>query len=72
MSQSVHDFLLLRIGSEPKTSTGWFRAGVGFYNKKQFGWSIECFEKAVEADPMNVSTGISQERSQRRGSNFGL
>jgi len=58
MSQSVHDFLLLRIGSEPKTSTGWFRAGVGFYNKKQFGWSIECFEKAVEIDPMNVRLQI--------------
>lgn len=51
---SAEDWLLLRVGSIPKTSLGWFRCGVGFYNKKEYGKSIECFEKAVQLDPMNV------------------
>ena len=52
--RSVEEWLLLRIGSMPKTSLGWFRCGVGFYNKKEYTKSIECFEKSVQMDPLNV------------------
>lgn len=51
---SSEEWLLLRIGSLPRNSLGWFRCGVGFYNKKDYTKAIECFEKAVELDPMNV------------------
>ena len=39
----------------PRNSLGWFRAGVGFYNKKKYTFSIECFEKAVDLDPLNYN-----------------
>jgi tetratricopeptide (TPR) repeat protein len=32
---------------------------VGFYNKKEFTKAIECFEKSVELDPMNVNIDLS-------------
>ncbi|KAJ3244952.1 hypothetical protein HDU78_010125 [Chytriomyces hyalinus] len=51
---SSEEWLLLRIGVVPRNSLGWFRCGVGFYNKKEYTKSIECFEKSVELDPMNV------------------
>ena len=52
---SAEDWLLLRVGILPKGSLGWFRAGVGFYNKKQYTFSIECFERAVAMDPLNFN-----------------
>ncbi|KAI8592017.1 hypothetical protein HDU88_001391 [Geranomyces variabilis] len=52
---SSEEWLLLRIGSLPRNSLGWFRCGVGFYNKKDYTKAIECFEKAVEMDPMNYN-----------------
>ncbi|KAJ3025887.1 UNVERIFIED_CONTAM: hypothetical protein HDU68_006536, partial [Siphonaria sp. JEL0065] len=51
---SSEEWLLLRIGVVPRNSLGWFRCGVGFYNKKEFTKAIECFEKSVELDPMNI------------------
>jgi tetratricopeptide (TPR) repeat protein len=51
---SSEEWLLLRVGVVPRNSLGWFRCGVGFYNKKEYTKSIECFEKSVELDPMNV------------------
>jgi len=39
----------------PNTSTGWFRAGVGFYNKREYAFSIQCFEKAIALDPKNYN-----------------
>lgn len=53
--QSAEDWLLLKVGTQPKTSLGWFRAGVGFYNKKQFVLAVECFEKSVALDPQNYN-----------------
>ncbi|KAJ3215090.1 hypothetical protein HK099_006515, partial [Clydaea vesicula] len=50
---SCEEWLLLRVGSTPKNSLGWFRCGVGFYNKKEHTKAIECFEKSVALDPMN-------------------
>ncbi|KAI8835385.1 hypothetical protein HDU81_006173 [Chytriomyces hyalinus] len=52
---SSEEWLLLRIGVVPRNSLGWFRCGVGFYNKKEYTKSIECFEKSVELDPMNYN-----------------
>ncbi|KAI9007045.1 hypothetical protein HDU85_006016 [Gaertneriomyces sp. JEL0708] len=52
---STEDWLLLRIGTLPRTSLGWFRTGIAFYNKKDFPKSIECLEKATELDPMNYN-----------------
>ena len=52
---SAEAWIAMRVGISPKTSLGWFRAGVGFYNKKQFVYSIQCFEKAVELDPLNYN-----------------
>ena len=52
---SAEDWLLLRIGIVPKGSLGWFRAGVGFYNKKAYSFAIECLEKAVALDPLNYN-----------------
>lgn len=54
MTSGAEEWLLLRVGASPRTSLGWFRTGVGFYNKKEYSKSIECFEKAVALDPMNV------------------
>ena len=48
------EWLLLRVGSLPRNSLGWFRCGVGFYNKKEFTKAIQCFEKSVLLDPLNV------------------
>jgi hypothetical protein len=48
------EWLLLRVGSVPRNSLGWFRCGVGFYNKKEFTKAIQCFEKSVQLDPLNV------------------
>jgi predicted TPR repeat methyltransferase len=48
------EWLLLRVGSVPRTSLGWFRCGVGFYNKKESTKAIQCFEKSVQLDPLNV------------------
>jgi len=39
----------------PSTSLGWFRAGVGFFNKKQYEHAIECLERAVALDPKNFN-----------------
>jgi hypothetical protein len=52
--RTAEDWFLQRIGSTPKTSIGWFRCGVAFYNKKDFSKAIECFEKSIELDPLNV------------------
>jgi tetratricopeptide (TPR) repeat protein len=35
--------------------SGWFRAGVGFYNKKEFHFAIECFQRATDLDPLNYN-----------------
>ena len=51
----VNQWLQSRIGEIPSTSLGWFRCGVGFYNKQEFNFSIECFEKSIEIDPLNVN-----------------
>lgn len=51
---SVSSWLSLRFNMLPSTSLGWFRAGIGFYNKKEFQYAIECLERAVELDPRNV------------------
>ena len=53
-ASGAEEWLLLRVGAAPRNSLGWFRCGVGFYNKKEYSKSIECFEKAVALDPMNV------------------
>jgi hypothetical protein len=52
---SSEEWLLLRVGNVPKTSIGWFRCGVGFYNKKDYTRSIECFHKSIAIDPLNVN-----------------
>ena len=54
MTSGAEEWLLLRVGATPRTTLGWFRTGVGFYNKKEYSKSIECFEKAVALDSMNV------------------
>eukprot|EP00833_Pecoramyces_ruminatium_P013950 jgi/Orpsp1_1/1187982/evm.model.d7180000061641.1 len=50
---NAEEWLLMRVGLTPKNSIGWFRCGVGFYNKKEYTRSIECFEKSIEYDPLN-------------------
>eukprot|EP00823_Brevimastigomonas_motovehiculus_P003995 TRINITY_DN2539_c0_g1_i1.p1 TRINITY_DN2539_c0_g1~~TRINITY_DN2539_c0_g1_i1.p1 ORF type:complete len:165 (+),score=30.42 TRINITY_DN2539_c0_g1_i1:152-646(+) len=52
---SAEDWLLGRIGEVPSTALGWFRAGVGFYNKKEFNFSIECFQRSIDLDPYNYN-----------------
>ncbi|KAI8813668.1 hypothetical protein BJ742DRAFT_439161 [Cladochytrium replicatum] len=52
---SSEEWLLLRVGALPRNSLGWFRCGVGFYNKKDFTKAIECFEKSVQLDPLNYN-----------------
>ena len=49
------EWLMLRVGAAPRNSLGWFRCGIGFYNKKEYSKAIECFEKSVQLDPMNVN-----------------
>lgn len=55
---TVEEWLLLRVGSLPRNSLGWFRCGVGFYNKKEYAKAIECFDKSVELDPLNVCATV--------------
>lgn len=52
---SADAWLQGRIGETPQTSLGWFRAGVGFYNKREFQFSIECFQRSVQIDPLNYN-----------------
>ena len=47
--------MLERFGKVPQTSLGWFRAGVGFYNKREYSMAIDCLKTAVDIDPNNVS-----------------
>eukprot|EP00163_Fabomonas_tropica_P033413 TRINITY_DN876_c0_g1_i2.p1 TRINITY_DN876_c0_g1~~TRINITY_DN876_c0_g1_i2.p1 ORF type:complete len:218 (-),score=56.35 TRINITY_DN876_c0_g1_i2:68-721(-) len=54
-ASSAEEWLLLKFSVVPNSSVGWFRAGVGFYNKKQFAWSIECFHRSVQLDPLNYN-----------------
>lgn len=54
LAASCEEWLVMRVGAVPRNSLGWFRCGVGFYNKKEYVKAIECFEKAVQLDPMNV------------------
>lgn len=61
---SAESWLQGRVGEVPVTSLGWFRAGVGFYNKREFQFSIECLQKSVQMDPLNVSR--SEAWMQRR------
>lgn len=56
---SAEDWLMGRIGEVPSTALGWFRAGVGFYNKKEFNFAIECFQRSIELDPYNVRSLFS-------------
>lgn len=58
VQSSSEEWLLLRVGSVPRNSLGWFRCGVGFYNKKEYVKAIECFEKSVALDPMNVRNKV--------------
>ncbi|EPZ36952.1 hypothetical protein O9G_001397 [Rozella allomycis CSF55] len=51
----VEEWLLLRVGSIPRNSVGWFRCGVAFYNKKEFLRAIDCLQKSVELDPLNYN-----------------
>ena len=48
------EWLMMRVGFLPRNSLGYFRAGIGFYNKKEYIKAIECFQKSVELDKMNV------------------
>ncbi len=52
---SASRWLQNRVGMTPKTSIGWFRAGVGFYNKRKFEWAVECLREAVALDPNNYN-----------------
>ena len=45
----------LKVGRTPTTSVGWFRSGVGFFNKRWYTPSIQCLQKAVEMDPLNYN-----------------
>ena len=56
----IDEWILMRVGTIPKNSIGCFRCGVGFYNKREFARSIECFQKSVEMDPLNVSSWIKR------------
>eukprot|EP00942_MAST-04A_sp_MAST-4A-sp1_P010724 g10724.t1 len=43
-------------GLLPQSSVGWFRCGVGFYNKKlYYGPAIICLRIALELDPNNFN-----------------
>jgi hypothetical protein len=52
---SADAWLLSRVGETPTSSLGWFRAGVGFFNKREFHFAIDCFQRSVHIDPLNVS-----------------
>ena len=44
-----------KVGQLPSTSVGWFRAGVGFYNKRWYSASITCLKRATEMDALNYN-----------------
>eukprot|EP00455_Lapot_gusevi_P040167 TRINITY_DN4532_c0_g3_i1.p1 TRINITY_DN4532_c0_g3~~TRINITY_DN4532_c0_g3_i1.p1 ORF type:complete len:112 (+),score=15.85 TRINITY_DN4532_c0_g3_i1:72-407(+) len=52
---TAEKWLRQRVGQVPKTALGWFRAGVGFYNKRHFEFAIECLQTSVRLDPMNYN-----------------
>ncbi|RKP00161.1 hypothetical protein CXG81DRAFT_13568 [Caulochytrium protostelioides] len=52
---TAEDWLLTRVGALPKNSIGWFRCGVGFFNKHEYTRAIDCFERAVKMDPLNYN-----------------
>jgi tetratricopeptide (TPR) repeat protein len=54
-SLSVRVWFLSHFSSVPSSSLGWYRAGVGFYNKLQFHFAVECFHESVELDPLNYN-----------------
>eukprot|EP00514_Thraustochytrium_sp_LLF1b_P006222 CAMPEP_0184511652 /NCGR_PEP_ID=MMETSP0198_2-20121128/2463_1 /TAXON_ID=1112570 /ORGANISM="Thraustochytrium sp., Strain LLF1b" /LENGTH=130 /DNA_ID=CAMNT_0026901627 /DNA_START=32 /DNA_END=424 /DNA_ORIENTATION=+ len=51
----VKGWIKAKLGLLPRSSLGWFRAGVGFYNKRQHSFAIQCFERAVALDPHNYN-----------------
>ncbi|KAG5460255.1 MAG: hypothetical protein BJ554DRAFT_7717 [Olpidium bornovanus] len=57
-NNSSEEWLLLRVGTVPRSSLGWFRCGVGFYNKKEYPRAIECFQRSVQMDPLNQSVNL--------------
>lgn len=73
---SAESWLLGRVGETPHTSLGWFRAGVGFYNKREFHFAIECFQRSVQLDPLNYNAfqimaraciAVNRTSARRRG-----
>jgi len=54
-SSSAEAWLLSRVGETPSSSLGWFRAGVGFFNKREFHFAIDCLQKSVQIDPLNYN-----------------
>jgi cytochrome c-type biogenesis protein CcmH/NrfG len=58
--ETAEKWLRQRIGQAPKTAIGWFRAGVGFYNKRRFELAIDSFQQSVRLDPLNVRSPCSQ------------
>lgn len=65
---SAESWLQGRVGEVPATSLGWFRAGVGFYNKREFQFSIECLQKSVQMDPLNVRAQMRTIRGREQRS----
>ncbi len=61
---SADAWLLSRVGETPSTSLGWFRAGVGFYNKREFHFAIDCFQRSVHLDPLNVRHRLDEHTAQ--------
>ncbi len=57
--ETAEKWLRQRIGQAPKTAIGWFRAGVGFYNKRRFELAIDSFQQSVRLDPLNVRSPCS-------------
>jgi len=51
----VDKFLQSEVGLVPNTTTGWFRAGVAFYNKSEFFYCLQCLSKAEELDKTNFN-----------------
>jgi hypothetical protein len=41
-AQTAEQWLRSRLGTTPRNSLGWFRAGVGFYNKVRARMSPFC------------------------------
>ena len=52
---SAETWLQSRTHTTPNTSTGWFRAGVGFYNKESYRYAVECFKNSLQLDPRNYN-----------------